>query len=42
MSKLVYVPLEHIEGRYTIHMDIAIEEYLNRENIDYIKVMPTY
>jgi hypothetical protein len=23
-------------------MDIAIEEYLNRENIEYIKVMPTY
>ena len=42
MSKLIYVPLEHIEGRYTVHMDIAIEEYLNRENIEYIKVMPTY
>lgn len=42
MSKLIYIPLEHIEGRYTIHMDIAIEEYLNRENIEYIKVMPTY
>ena len=42
MSKLIYVPLEHIEGRYTIHMDIAIEEYLNRENIEYVKVMPTY
>ena len=42
MSKLIYVPLEHIEGRYTIHMDIAIEEYLNRENIEYLKIMPTY
>ena len=42
MSKLIYVPLEHIEGRYTIHMDIAIEEYLVRENIEYIKIMPTY
>jgi glycosyltransferase involved in cell wall biosynthesis len=42
MSKLIYVPLEHIEGRYTVHMDIAIEEYLNKENIEYIKVMPTY
>jgi len=42
MSKLIYVPLEHIDGRYTVHMDIAIEEYLNRENIEYIKVMPTY
>ena len=42
MSKLIYVPLEHIEGRYTIHMDAAIEEYLNRENIEYIKIMPTY
>ena len=42
MSKLIYVPLEHIEGRYTIHMDAAIEEYLTRENIEYIKIMPTY
>lgn len=42
MSKLIYVPLEHIEGRYTIHMDIAIEEHLNRENIEYLKIMPTY
>lgn len=39
---LIYVPLEHIEGRYTIHMDIAIEEYLMREGIEYVKVMPTY
>ena len=37
MSKLIYVPLEHIDGRYTVHMDIAIEEYLSRENIEYIK-----
>ena len=42
MSKLIYVSLEHIDGRYTVHMDIAIEEYLVRENIEYIKVMPTY
>lgn len=38
---LIYVPLEHIDGRYTIHMDQAIEQYLTDQNIKYYKVMPT-
>ena len=42
MSKLIYVPLEHIPGRYTVHMDRDIELYLNENNVEYVKVMPTY
>lgn len=40
MTKLIYVPLEHIDKRYTIHMDNDIEEYLCEQKIDYIKVSP--
>jgi glycosyltransferase involved in cell wall biosynthesis len=40
MSRLIYVPLEHIDGRYTIHMDRDIEQYLQNNNIDYVKIMP--
>jgi len=42
MSKLIYVPLEHIPGRYTVHMDRDIELYLKENNIEYVKIMPTY
>jgi hypothetical protein len=38
---LVYVPLEHIDGRYTVHMDRDIEAYLNAEGLEYVKIMPT-
>ena len=38
---LIYVPLEHIDGRYTVHMDRDIEAYLNAEGLEYVKVMPT-
>lgn len=40
MSKLIYVPLEHIEGRYTKHLDRDITNYLEENNIDYLKIMP--
>jgi len=40
MSKIIYVPLEHIEGRYTVHMDRDIEHYLQSSGRDYVKVMP--
>lgn len=40
MSKLIYVPLEHIEGRYTIHMDRDIQNYLDQNGVDYVKIMP--
>ena len=40
MSKLIHVPLEHIEGRYTVHMDRDITNYLEENNIEYIKVVP--
>jgi glycosyltransferase involved in cell wall biosynthesis len=42
MAKVIYVPLEHIDGRYTVHMDRDIERYLSANNIQYLKVMPTY
>lgn len=40
MAKLIYVPLEHIEGRYTVHMDRDIVNYLEKYDIEYMKVMP--
>lgn len=40
MSRLIYVPLEHIEGRYTVHMDRDITNYLDEKGIDYLKIMP--
>jgi hypothetical protein len=40
MGKIIYVPLEHIDGRYTVHMDRDIEQYLRANDIDYVKVMP--
>lgn len=40
VSKVIYVPLEHIEGRYTVHMDKDIQGYLEGNNIEYLKVMP--
>jgi glycosyltransferase involved in cell wall biosynthesis len=41
MAKLIYVPLEHIDGRYTVHMDRDIEQHLRDHDISYLKVMPT-
>ncbi len=41
MSKLIYVPLEHIEGRYTVHMDRDITNYLEDNGIEYLKILPT-
>ena len=42
MSKIIYIPLEHIDGRYTVHMDRDIERYLQDSNLEYVKIMPTY
>ena len=41
MNKVIYVPLEHIEGRYTVHMDRDITNYLEENSIEYLKVIPT-
>jgi len=38
MSKIIYVPLEHIDGRYTVHMDRDIEAYLQSSGKEYVKV----
>jgi len=35
-----YLPLEHIDSRYTCHMDFDIVNYLNQENIDYNRIYP--
>ena len=42
MAKIIYIPLEHIDGRYTVHMDRDIEKYLQDNNLEYVKIMPTY
>ena len=39
-GKIIYVPLEHIDGRYTVHMDRDIEHYFKQHNMDYVKVCP--
>lgn len=39
MKNLIYVPLEHIDQRYTVHLDRDITKYLNDKKIKYIKVM---
>ena len=40
MSKLIYLPLEHIPSRYTVHMDRDITEYLEDSGKDFIKIYP--
>ena len=35
-----YFPLEHLEQRYTTHLDSAILEYLNQSNIAYRRYYP--
>ena len=40
MSKIIYLPLEHIESRYTVHMDRDITDYLERLGKEYIRVYP--
>jgi len=37
---LIYVPLEHIDQRYTVHLDRDIERYLNDNDIPYNKIEP--
>ena len=39
-GKIIYVPLEHIDGRYTVHMDMDIMQYFNDNNVSFVKVMP--
>lgn len=38
---MIYLPLEHIEQRYTTHMDRDIVDYLSRKKIDYTYLYPT-
>jgi len=40
MAKVIYVPLEHIPGRYTVHMDRDITKHLQDKNIPYVKIYP--
>lgn len=37
---MVYLPLEHIEQRYTTHLDRDILEYLTRKGIDFHYLVP--
>ena len=36
MGKIIYLPLEHIESRYTTHMDRDISEYLEKSDLQCI------
>ena len=38
--RIVYLPLEHIESRYTTHMDRDILKYLENSGQDFIRVYP--
>jgi glycosyltransferase involved in cell wall biosynthesis len=40
MPKIIYLPLEHIEMRYTIYMDKVICDYLNKSDKEYIRIYP--
>lgn len=40
MSKIIYVPLEHIDARYTVHLDRDITKFLDESEIEYIKIYP--
>ena len=39
-NKIIYVPLEHIDSRYTVHLDRDITKHLDIEHSDYIKIYP--
>jgi len=38
--QVIYVPLEHIDTRYTKHLDEQIINYLENNNIQYIRIYP--
>lgn len=40
MGKIIYLPLEHIESRYTVHMDRDILKYLDGSGKEYIRIYP--
>ena len=40
MGKIIYLPLEHIESRYTVHMDRDILKYLEDSGKKYIRIYP--
>ena len=40
MQRIIYLPLEHIDMRYTVYLDRIITDYLDKNNFDYIKVYP--
>ena len=40
MGKIIYLPLEHIESRYTVHMDRDILTYLDESEEEYIRIYP--
>ena len=40
MGKIVYLPLEHIESRYTTHMDRDILKYLENSDKEFIRIYP--
>lgn len=40
---IIYIPLEHIENRYTVHLDNDVVRYLEKTGQDYIRIgVPRY
>ena len=40
MAKIIYLPLEHIDMRYTVYLDKVITNYLESSKIEFIKIYP--
>lgn len=40
MSKIIYLPLEHIDSRYTSHLDRDILEFFHQNDVEYIRLYP--
>lgn len=40
MSRIIYFPLEHVDSRYTTHLDRDIVKYFQDFGIDYLRIYP--
>jgi hypothetical protein len=40
MAKIIYLPLEHIDMRYTVYMDKVITDYLESRCNDFVRIYP--
>lgn len=40
MARIIYLPLEHIDMRYTVYMDKVITNYLESSGKDFVRIYP--